>query len=164
MTLPDAWVSERDVNRLTSRSRVHEAVLADLVIGIDDPRAEDVSRLLRAHLAFAHEVTPPGHVHALGVDGLLDPAVTFFSARRAGDLVGVGALKQLDECHAELKSMHTIELARGRGVGRALVDHLLATARSRNFQRVSLETGTMGCLRVGAVLVREGRLRAVPAV
>jgi putative acetyltransferase len=63
--------------------------------------------------------------------------------RAGGALVGVGALKQLDESQAELKSMHTAEKARGRGVGRALVDHLLAVAASRNYQRVSLETGTM---------------------
>src|SRR5713101_2597703 len=120
-----------------------EAVRVDLVIAVDDLRAGDVRALLRTHLAFNHEVTPPGHVHALDIDGLLDPAVTFFGARRGGALVGVGALKQLDESHAELKSMHTAEQARGRGVGRALVDHLLAVAASRNYQRVSLETGTM---------------------
>jgi putative acetyltransferase len=81
-------------------------------------------------------------VHALGVDALLDPAVTFFSARRAGMLVGVGALKELDDSHVELKSMHTAEHARRRGVGRALVNHLVGVARERGYRRVSLETGT----------------------
>ena len=115
----------------------------ELVIAIDDPRAEDVRALLDTHLAFSRDVTPPGHVHALDIDGLLDPAVTFFSARRGGVLLGVGALKRLDESHAELKSMHTSEAARGQGVGRAMVDHLLAVAADRRYLRVSLETGTV---------------------
>ena len=114
-----------------------------LVIAVDDPRVEDVQALLEAHLAFAREVTPPEDVHALDIEGLLDPAVTLFSARLDGELLGVGALKQLDESHAELKSMHTIEAARRRGVGRAMVDRLLSVATDRNCQRVSLETGTM---------------------
>jgi putative acetyltransferase len=114
-----------------------------LVIAVDDPRAQDVQALLDAHLEFARKATPPEDVHALDIEGLLDPAVTFFSARLEGELLGVGALKQLDESHAELKSMHTIEAARGRGVGRAMVDHLLSVAVDRNCQRVSLETGTM---------------------
>ena len=113
------------------------------VIAVDDPRAEDVRALLEAHLAFAREVTPPEDVHALDIEGLLDPSVTFFSARLDGELVGIGALKQLDDSHAELKSMHTVEAARCRGVGRAMVDHLLSVAAERRCRRVSLETGTM---------------------
>jgi putative acetyltransferase len=114
----------------------------DLVIAADDPRMDDVRTLLDRHLAFAREVTRPDHVHAMEVDDLVGPAVNFFSARRDGVLLGVGALKRLDEAHAELKSMHTTEAARGQGIGRALVDHLLAVARDRSYQRVSLETGT----------------------
>jgi putative acetyltransferase len=114
-----------------------------LVIAVDDPRAEDVRALVEAHLAFARSVTPAEGVFALGTEGLIDPAVTFFSARVDGELVGVGALKQLDATHAELKSMHTVEAARGRGVGRAMVEHLLSVAAERHYSRVSLETGTM---------------------
>src|SRR6266446_2354240 len=73
----------------------------EVVIAVDDPRVDDVRALLEAHLAFSRAVTPPGHVHALEIDGLLDPAVTFFSARRDGVLVGIGALKRLDDSHAE---------------------------------------------------------------
>jgi putative acetyltransferase len=111
------------------------------VIEVDDPRRDDVLSLLERHLGFARLVTPPGHVHALDLDGLLEPAVTFFSLREGGDLLGVGALKQLDRDHAELKSMHTAAEARRRGVGRAIVDHLLAVAAARGVSRVSLETG-----------------------
>jgi putative acetyltransferase len=114
-----------------------------VVIEIDDPQRDDIRILLERHLAFSHEVTPPGHVHALALDGLLDRAVTFFSARSDGVLVGVGALKYLGGSHAEIKSMHTDEGARGQGIGRAMVAHLLATAADRHYQRVSLETGTM---------------------
>lgn len=112
-------------------------------IAIDDPRAADVRDLLERHLAFTNAQSPPEDVHALDVAGLLDPAVTFFSFRSAGELLGVGALKRLDERHAEVKSMHTAQAARGRGVARAILLHLLAVARERGYHRVSLETGSM---------------------
>jgi putative acetyltransferase len=114
----------------------------DAEISTDDPRAGDVRELLERHLEFARLHTPPEDVHALGIDGLLDPAVTFFSIRIGGELLAVGALKQLDAGHAELKSMHTAEAARGRGIGRAMVDHLIWVARERGVSRVSLETGS----------------------
>lgn len=76
-------------------------------IDIDDPRAGDVGLLLGRHLAFANLHSLPQDVHALDVDGLLDPAVTFYSCRRDGKLLGVGALKRLDAEHAEVKSMNT---------------------------------------------------------
>jgi putative acetyltransferase len=81
-------------------------------------------------------------VHALDIAALLDPRITFYSARHDGRLVGVGALKELDARHGEVKSMHTAEAARGQGVGRAIVDHMLDVARQRGYRRVSLETGT----------------------
>jgi putative acetyltransferase len=108
----------------------------------DDPRAPDVRALLERHLAFAHEHSPPEDVHALGINGLLAPDISFFSIRRDGELLGVGALRMLDAEHAEVKSMHTAEAARAQGVGRAMVDHLIRVARERGARRVSLETGT----------------------
>ena len=70
-------------------------------------------------------------------------AVTVFSFRRDGELLAVGALKRLDARHVELKSMHTAESARRRGIGRAMVEHLLGVARDRGFRQFSLETGSM---------------------
>jgi len=112
-------------------------------ISIDDPRTEDVRELLERHLDFTKATSPPEDVHALDVDGLLDPDVTFFSFRLRGEVLGVGALKRLDERHAELKSMHTCQEARRRGIGRLMLDHLIGVARSSGFRRVSLETGSM---------------------
>ena len=109
----------------------------------EDPRNPDVVALLERHLEFARGVTPPEDVHALDLDGLLDPKVTFFSLRDSGTLLGIGAIKALDDTHMELKSIHTAEEARGNGVGRAVVEHLLAVARDRGAARVSLETGSM---------------------
>jgi putative acetyltransferase len=113
------------------------------VIEVDDPRRDDVRALLEQHLSFAREVTPPEDIHALDLEGLLDPAITFFSLRDDGRLLGVGAIKQLDPHHAELKSMHTAKEMRRRGVGRAMLDHLLAVAVDLGVDRVSLETGAM---------------------
>ena len=116
--------------------------MARFEIAEDDPRAEDVRALLGRHLSFARSTTRPEDVFALEVDELVDPAVTFFSLRADGVVLGVGALKRVDDGHAEIKSMHTAEEARGRGVGRALVDYLIAVAREGGYRRVSLETGS----------------------
>jgi putative acetyltransferase len=112
-------------------------------ITIDDPRAPDVRRLLATHLAFARAPTPPEDAHALDVEGLCDPAVTFFSFRRGGALLAVGALQRLDSEHVEVKSMHTVEAARHQGIGRRMLEHLIAVARQVGYKRVSLETGSM---------------------
>jgi putative acetyltransferase len=116
----------------------------ELCISIDDPRADDVRALLERHLAFADSHSPPEDVHALDVERLVDPAISFFSARRNVLLLGVGALKQLDDEHAELKSMHTASEFRGQGIGGAMLAHLLGVARERGYRRVNLETGSMG--------------------
>jgi putative acetyltransferase len=113
-------------------------------IAADDPRREDVRRLLATHLEFANAQSEPEDVHALDVDGLTDPSVSFFSARdEDGRLLAVGALKVLEGRHGELKSMHTTSAARGLGIGAAMVERLVVEAGSRGLDRVSLETGTM---------------------
>jgi putative acetyltransferase len=112
------------------------------VIELDDPRRDDVRRLLEQHRMFAGDVMPPDGVHVLDPDDdALDASITFFSVRVESELLGIGAIKQLDSDHAELNSMHTAITARRRGVGRAMLDHLVAVTAARDVRRVSLETG-----------------------
>ena len=107
--------------------------------GLDDPR---VVALLRLHVTRARAETAPGSAHALDLSGLRTPDMTFWSVWNGDELVGVGALKRLSAEHGEIKSMHTVEAARGRGVGSALVRHIMAEARARGMRRLSLETGS----------------------
>ncbi len=118
--------------------------MTDGLIAPDDPRAEDVRQLLAAHLELMHRQTPAEDVHALDVEQLVDAAVAFFSFRRDHELLAVGALRSVDgePGHGELKSMHTRAAARGQGIGAAMVAHLVGVARSREWHRLSLETGT----------------------
>jgi putative acetyltransferase len=118
-------------------------VIATGEITPDDPRRADVRALVERHVMFGLETTPPEHSFALDVSELLDPAITFCAFRAAGELLGMGALKEHDPVFGEIKSMHTVAAARGQGVGRALLAHLLGVAGSRGYRRVSLETGTM---------------------
>jgi putative acetyltransferase len=113
-----------------------------LVITEEPPTADDVVALLERHLDFARATSPVCHVHALDLDGLCDPSVRFFTARDGHQLLGVGALRDLGDGHGEIKSMHTASAARGRGVGTAMVGHLLDVARGSKMTRISLETGT----------------------
>jgi putative acetyltransferase len=117
-------------------------VITDRNIAVEDPRSPDVAALLARHLRFSLAQTPAEYSFALGQDGLADEAVTLFTLREHGTLLGIGAIKQLGPHDAEIKSMHTAEAARGRGIGRALLTHLVEVARSRGCRRVSLETGT----------------------
>jgi putative acetyltransferase len=107
--------------------------------GLDDPR---VIELLEVHVTRARAETAVGSSHALDLAGLRAPEVTFWSAWDGETVVGVGALKRLSPDHGEIKSMHTAEVARGRGVGSALLRQILASARAQGLTRVSLETGS----------------------
>ena len=114
----------------------------DLVVAVDDPNRDDVAALLDTHLAFSIDVTPPGLVHAVGSDEMIVPEMIVLAARRGDRLMGIGALRELDRDHVELKSMHTVATARRQGVGRAIVEAALEVAMERGYRRVSLETGT----------------------
>jgi putative acetyltransferase len=107
--------------------------------GLDDPR---VVALLTAHVTRARAETARGSAHALDLEGLREPDMTFWSAWEGDEVVGVGALRRLSAEHGEIKSMHTAEAARGRGVGSALLRQIMATARERGMSRLSLETGS----------------------
>jgi putative acetyltransferase len=113
-----------------------------LTFGEGDLDSADVQALLAYHFAQMRETSPPEACHVLPIDGLRDPAVTFWSAREDGELLGVGALKELSPDHGEIKSMRTAPAALGRGVGRKLLHHIVAEARSRGYKRLSLETGS----------------------
>ena len=108
----------------------------------DDPRTPDVVALLSEHLADMYATSPAESVHALDVDALAAPSITFVTAREAGVLLGCGALKDLGSGHGEIKSMRTTPAARGRGVAAAVLGWLLDEARRLGMTRVSLETGT----------------------
>lgn len=111
-------------------------------IEIDDLLRPEVVALLEAHLDLMRAVSPPESVHALDLEALRAPEVTFWTVREDATLLGCGALKELDPGHGEIKSMHTAEAARGRGVARRLLEHILAAARQRDYRRLSLETGS----------------------
>lgn len=107
--------------------------------GLDEPQVQD---LLRLHAAGMLATSPPGSCHFLDLSGLQTPDITFWSAWEQEALLGIGALKQLDAAHGELKSMRTAPAHLGKGIGAAILDHILTTARTRGLQRLSLETGT----------------------
>lgn len=107
----------------------------------DDLTGPEVAELLRLHLAEMHQWSPACSVHAMPVERLRAPDVTFFSAWDGDRLAACGAIRQLDARHGELKSMRAHPDYRGKGAGRAVLDHLLGVARARGYARVSLETG-----------------------
>jgi putative acetyltransferase len=105
----------------------------------DDPR---VIALLRRHLEGMHASSPPGHVFALDLSGLKAPGISFYTAWEGDALLGMGALKELDAASGEIKSMRTDPAHLRRGVGAAMLEHLIGVARERGYRRISLETGS----------------------
>jgi putative acetyltransferase len=97
--------------------------------------------LLQRHLDLMHASSPPESVHALDPAALDRPDVAFFTLREGEAVLGMGAVKRIDADHAEIKSMHVVAEARGRGLARVLLDHLLAEAGRLGYARLSLETG-----------------------
>lgn len=114
----------------------------EIAIAIADPRQPDIVELLESHMTLMRRISPPGHVHALDLDALATPSVTFLAARRGDALLGVGAMMSLDARRAEVKSMHTARSARGQGVGRRLVQHVIDVATVRGVGWLGLETGS----------------------
>jgi putative acetyltransferase len=112
-------------------------------IATDDLRHAAVQALISEHLASMYSNSPPESVHALDLDKLRAPDVTFWCAWDGDQLLGCGALKELDARHGEIKSMRTPDALRRRGAGRAILTHIIDVARQRGYQRLSLETGSM---------------------
>lgn len=109
---------------------------------LDDLSGEPTRALIALHLAGMRANSPPESVHALEVDGLRQPDVTFWSVWLENEIAGCGALKQLDERRGELKSMRVADPFLGRGVGKALLHHLMREAQARGMQSLWLETGS----------------------
>jgi len=112
-------------------------------IEIDDLSRPETQAFLSEHLQSMYELSPPESVHALDLEQLREPAITFWSAWEESLLLGCGALKELDARHGEVKSMRTAVAVRRQGVARALLAHIVAAARQRSYERLSLETGSM---------------------
>ena len=110
-------------------------------IEIDDLCRSDLLALLDEHLQNMYALSPRESVHALDLEKLRHPGITFWSARNGSVLLGCGALKELDPGHGEVKSMRTPNALRRQGAGRAILAHVIDGSRSRGYQRLSLETG-----------------------
>lgn len=133
-----------------------------LEIRQDDPTAPHVAPLLAYHLEELRSVMAE-YAFALDASGLSAPGVTFWTAWTGDTLAGFGALKQLDATHGEVKSMRAAPSARGTGVGRALLDHIIHEARARNYTRLSLETGTAELHAPAIALYRKAGFVPCPA-
>ena len=106
--------------------------------GLESP---EVAALLGEHLRDMHRHTPPQSIHALDLDALRRPEITFWGAWGVGGLMGCGALKELDAQHGEIKSMRTAAAHLRKGVAARMLEHIVAEAGSRGYRRLSLETG-----------------------
>jgi putative acetyltransferase len=111
-------------------------------IVIDDLQHPAVHALLNEHLQNMYELSPPESVHALELEKLRVPEITFWTAWENDLLLGCGALKEVDRRHGEIKSMRTPVEHRRKGAGRAILAHIIEVARERSYERLSLETGT----------------------
>jgi putative acetyltransferase len=111
-------------------------------IVVDDLSGPEIARFLDEHVAQMRAITPLESKHALDLDGLRKPEITFWSVLDGAAIVGCGALKRLDPEHAEVKSMRTDPARRRGGVASLLLSHLIAEARGTGFARLSLETGS----------------------
>ena len=134
----------------------------EFLIREDDLTGAEVTALLGLHLDEMHQWSPPESVHAMPIERLRAPDVTFYSAWQGNRLAACSALKQLDLRHGELKSMRAHPDFRGRGAGRAMLDHLLGEARARGYSRVSLETGRPEAFRPARALYQANGFAECP--
>ena len=114
-----------------------------MLIKVDDLTGPEIRTLLEEHLRDMHALSPPESVHALDLGALRARDVTFWSAWDGAALLGCAALRELDARHGEVKSMRTSRAHLRRGAARAMLAHVVAVARARGYERLSLETGSM---------------------
>jgi putative acetyltransferase len=112
-------------------------------IKLDDLTGSEVAALIGEHLQSMALLSPPESTHALNLDKLKKPEITFWSAWEQTELVGCGALKELDGQHGEIKSMRTSSSHLRKGVAKQILEHIIKEATRRGYQRLSLETGSM---------------------
>ncbi|MEZ6928958.1 GNAT family N-acetyltransferase [Aeromonas sp. S16(2024)] len=124
-------------------------------IVIDRLDGPEIAAFLQAHLDDMRAVSPPESKHALDLEGLKAPAITFWSAYDEQTLVGCGAIKEIAPDGGEIKSMRVHGAARGRGVGSAILRHLIAIARGRGYRYLTLETGSMAFFTPAHALYRK---------
>jgi len=110
-------------------------------IALDDLSGPEIARFLDEHVQQMRSISPPESVHALDLDALRKPEITFWSIRDGDALVGCGAIKRLDAGHAEVKSMRTTSARKRSGIASLLLEHIITEAKHRGFARLSLETG-----------------------
>jgi putative acetyltransferase len=127
----------------------------DYIIKIDDLTDSRIAQFLEEHLDDMRATTPPESIHALDLEKLKKPEITFWSVWKDDELVGCGALKMLTGTHAELKSMRTSRKYRGAGIGTLIVQHIIAEAKKRGIQRISLETGSVDFFAPARALYRK---------
>ncbi len=109
----------------------------------DDLTGPEIAALLREHLRGMHALSPPESIHALDLEGLRAPEITFWTVWDSGELLGCGALKELDAQHGEIKSMRTARAHLRKGVASVVLRHIMGEAERRGYARLSLETGSM---------------------
>ena len=118
----------------------------NITMRVDDLSGQAIRDLIARHLSGMHENSPPESVHALDVSALKQPGITFWSAWVDGELAGCGALKLLHAAHGErrgeIKSMRVADRFLGKGVGRAVLEHIIAEAQRMGFASLWLETGS----------------------
>ena len=112
-------------------------------IKIDDLCGSEIAEFLEEHIREMKSVSPPESKHALDLEGLRKPEITFWTVWDEGGLIACGAIKKLDANQAEIKSMRTCVSYRGKGVASMLLQHILKEAKRQGYQRISLETGSM---------------------
>ena len=110
-------------------------------IARENPCTPDLAVLFARHTADMYADTPPESIHMMAASDLDIPAVQFFVAREAGQPLAMGAFKRLSGPHAEIKSMHVLAEARGRGLSKSMLAAVEAAARASGVTRLSLETG-----------------------
>ena len=110
-------------------------------IAEEHPLTPDLSLLFERHTADMHADTPPESIHMMDKGALAAPGIRFFVLRDGGVPLSMGAYKRIDAAHAEIKSMHVLHEARGRGLSKAMLEHLVVAAAADGFARLSLETG-----------------------